>query len=86
MQTEATLRRRINALVSAIVMAVGLTKAGRSSGETYALVMSACELGLYTDVIGLCVASGILTETKAHWLTLTPKGEALLAEIRTLAA
>lgn len=78
------LRRRITSLVSAIVLAVG-DGAGRSSGETYALLLNACNLELYNDVIGLCVASDILTD-RGHWLTLTTKGKALLADVRKLAA
>lgn len=72
-------RRKIVNLTGAVVVAVG--DAGRPSGEVYAVVMSVCDVGLYNEVIGLCVGSNLLTE-RNHFLALTDKGKVLLTELR----
>ena len=78
--TNQTAYDQAKAITDLYVAAIGYR--GKSSGEVYALVMG---LGVTLDnhlaVLRGLTSAGVLTETSAHWLTLTGLGNEMFARL-----
>ena len=66
--------------IATMLVAIGTN--GASSGQTYALHCGEMSLHEYQQTLGLLKVSGLVTEAN-YFLTLTPKGQTIHAEIES---